>query len=109
MAEEPVAFTRREWCALARLSIATYYTLQKHGNGPRILRVPNTLVVRVIEHPRDWQERIAKQGVKKDTLRVLHARATKAGKVSGESANHWCRSPEKRAAFKQRKRAGAAG
>src|SRR3954447_17210047 len=94
MAEEPVAFTRREWCAIARLSLATYHKLQKLGTGPRVLHVPGTLVVRVIEHPRDWQERVAAQSESETTQRVLHARASKAGKVSGARPDHWCRNPE---------------
>ncbi len=95
----PVAETIDDFRRVEALSKSSFYKLDKAGLGPRVLRVPGTKIVRVVEGHAEWRERMAKLAASEaGELETARRRqlASVAGKHAAESVNHVSRRPPKR-------------
>jgi hypothetical protein len=89
MAEIPAderSFTIAEFCAIERISLATYYKMQRDGVGPKELAIPGTKVKRITTMARhEWHKRMEKLGQSK-AAQLERARRSKQMSVLGKIA-----------------------
>jgi len=101
------SMTIPEFCALERISTASYVKMRKLGLGPEELRVPDMKMVRITPASRlEWHAKMAVIREQRATQleserRRRSEQASLAGKKGAASATHWCRLPREQ---RQRKR-----
>ena len=107
MSENTVANseTIAEWCAIEKMSKAALYDLKRRNPdlAPKMIEIPGTRIVRVIESHEAWRARVA-EAMKSKTAQLEVERrrelAATAGRIAATSPLHI----SKRAAHKQQRR-----
>jgi hypothetical protein len=91
--ETAASETIAEWCAIEKMSKATFYSLRSNNPelAPRIIKIPKTRIVRVIESHESWRARVA-EAMQTKTARLANARRREltsiAGKIAAQSPKH---------------------
>jgi hypothetical protein len=105
-AEIDVTLTRKEFCALEKMSLSSYHKLQRLGIGPSEFCPPGTHLYRITARSRaEWHERMTSLRKKKAVelekqRRKRSERFSELGKLAAQSPRHPCR---RRQARKQRR------
>jgi hypothetical protein len=87
---EPQVFSVQEFCARNRISLSTWFKLQRTGRAPRIMRFGH--VARIsIEAERDWRkaredEAASAEAKLEQARRIKHL--SHLGKIAAESPTH---------------------
>lgn len=78
------------FCALERISPATYFAVRRKGLGPKERRIPGTRIVRITEEARlEWHRQIsAREDELAADLERRRAQAAEAGRRSAASPHH---------------------
>jgi hypothetical protein len=91
--ETAASETIAEWCAIEKMSKATFYSLRWNNPelAPRTIEIPKTRIVRVIESHESWRPRVA-EAMQTKAARLATARrrelASIAGKIAAQSPKH---------------------
>jgi hypothetical protein len=95
MLENPAdekSFTIDEFCLLEKISRATFFKLARNRQGPEVLRIAGTVLVRITASARlRWHERMAALA-EEEAAQVERRRradqASRAGKAATSSPRH---------------------
>lgn len=63
------AFSIDEFCEAHRISRAMYYSLEKDGNGPRLMQVGRRVLISA-EAAAEWRQRMEKATAQREGCRV---------------------------------------
>jgi hypothetical protein len=79
--------TIAQWCAIERMSKTAFYDLRRTSPelAPKIIEIPGTRIVRVIESHESWRSRVA-EAMQTKTARLATARRRELAIVAGKAA-----------------------
>lgn len=90
--DDDPSFTRKQFCALERISLSFYHGLQQRGLGPDEMRFPHSPMVRITAKSRaEWHRRM--EDLRNSEAVLLEAarrrdRAAEAGRIAAQSPLH---------------------
>jgi hypothetical protein len=70
---ERAAYRIKQWCAEAEISEAFFFKRQREGQGPRVADIGSRTLV--IESPREYLERFAREPATRKAVREAEASA----------------------------------